>query len=380
MDMEKGTMYKKVKKMSYALILAALLAVSFTACQADNRQGRQTGMNAANQSAGQSADQSAGQAADQTGNQSGNLSGNQSGNQSVNQAEKQVAGQSANQAEKTTEHQHTYHEEQVPGSCVAYPKTVYTCTGCGDTYEEIHEEAGYSGHQYEERRTQATCTEAAKIIYTCSVCKDSYSVDDENNPALGHESVFQSVVVTATDTSPGVKRFACKRCGEYSDVNYALPHKVNAYNGTQIVYGYWDKECEKEIASILDEYRKANGLRPFMSYSELSQTARTRAMEIAYSYRHNHSRPTNASWRTAYNSNLGTCGENIAAGQEDAQAVMYAWKNSSSHNENMLDPDFDSVGIGVFVRVDCVESGEVTVPDPEGLSYNDRYYVQSFSD
>ena len=68
--------------------------------------------------------------------------------------EENGAGQSANQAEKTTEHQHTYHEEQVPGSCVAYPKTVYTCTGCGDTIEEIHEEAGYSGHQYEERRTQ----------------------------------------------------------------------------------------------------------------------------------------------------------------------------------------------------------------------------------
>ena len=80
MDMEKGTMYKKVKKMSYVLILAALLAVSFTACQADNRQGRETGMNAANQSAGQAVDQSAGQVADQTGNKSGNQSGNQSEN------------------------------------------------------------------------------------------------------------------------------------------------------------------------------------------------------------------------------------------------------------------------------------------------------------
>lgn len=349
-------MYKKARKISYALILAVLLALSFTACQADNRQGKEAGMNTENQAAGQSSEQAANQSSGQSSNQSGT------------------------QAAAPTEHQHTYQEEQVAGNCVTYSKTVYTCSECGDSCEKINEEAGYGKHQYGERRTQATCTEGAKTIYTCSVCGDSYTVEDENSPALGHDYTFQSVVVTATDTSAGVKRFGCERCGENNDVNYALPHKVNTYNGTQVVYGYWDKAREKEIADILDEYRKANGLRPFLSYSELSQTARTRAMEIAYSYRHNHSRPTNASWRTAYNSNLGTCGENIAAGQENAQAVMDAWKNSSSHNENMLNPDFDSVGIGVFVRVDCVESGEVTVPDPEGLSYNDVYYVQSFSD
>jgi hypothetical protein len=46
----------------------------------------------------------------------------------------------------------------------------------------------------------------------------------------------------------------------------------------------------------------------------------------------------------------------------------------------MSSTTFGYVGIGVFVRVDCPESGEVTVPDPQGLSHeDDRYYVQSFS-
>lgn len=40
-------------------------------------------------------------------------------------------------------------------------------------------------------------------------------------------------------------------------------------------------------------------------------------------------------------------GENIAAGQSSVQTVMTAWRNSPAHNENMLEPQYRYVGMGV---------------------------------
>lgn len=356
-------MLKKILKTTLTFGMSVLLVVSATACQPDKGSGDA----ADTQPAGNVTNvQTTENAAQKNDNEN---SGNTNSVNAITRAKEPV-----------TEHKHTYQETIVDGNCVTYPKTIYKCSECGNTYEKINEEAGYGRHQYTEKRVSATCTEPAKTIYTCSICGDSYSVDDENEPALGHNYISHSVVVEATNNSPGIKRFACDRCGEYNESDYALPQTVNTKSGIKIVYGYWDKACEKEIADILNAYREANGLKSFKTYASLSETAHERALEIAFSYRHNHSRPDNSSWRTAYRDNLTACGENIASGQENAQAVMDAWENSSSHNENMLSNMFDSVGIGVFVRVDCEESGEVTEPDPDGRSYHTRYYVQSFSD
>lgn len=38
--------------------------------------------------------------------------------------------------------------------------------------------------------------------------------------------------------------------------------------------------------------------------------------------------------------------ENLAAGHERASATFQQWKNSSGHNENMLNPAFKVIGIG----------------------------------
>jgi hypothetical protein len=44
--------------------------------------------------------------------------------------------------------------------------------------------------------------------------------------------------------------------------------------------------------------------------------------------------------------NWSFVGENIAAGQETAKAVMDAWKSSPEHDKNMRDKNFTEIGIG----------------------------------
>lgn len=244
---------------------------------------------------------------------------------------------------------------------------------------EVVTQPPHTTHSYVMTKVAATCEENGKIKYTCSVCGDSYEEDDEASPALGHNYTSNEIVVTATQYSPGTRRFICGVCGATKDLAYGYAHKVWAYDGTHVVYGYWDTSCEQEIFDLLNEYRVSQGLKALKKSSVISETAHQRALEIAYSYRHNHSRPTNERWRTAYPDD-SLCGENIASGQADAQEVTTGWIESPDHEENMSSTTFGYVGIGVFVRVDCPESGEVTVPDPQGLSHeDDRYYVQSFS-
>ena len=44
--------------------------------------------------------------------------------------------------------------------------------------------------------------------------------------------------------------------------------------------------------------------------------------------------------------NWSFVGENIAAGQETAKAVMDAWKSSPEHDRNMRNKNFTEIGIG----------------------------------
>jgi uncharacterized protein YkwD len=42
--------------------------------------------------------------------------------------------------------------------------------------------------------------------------------------------------------------------------------------------------------------------------------------------------------------NFRTFGENIAAGQQNADQVVNAWFNSEGHRRNMLNPAFEEMG------------------------------------
>jgi uncharacterized protein YkwD len=51
----------------------------------------------------------------------------------------------------------------------------------------------------------------------------------------------------------------------------------------------------------------------------------------------------------SYNTRLG---ENIAGGQRTAAEVFQAWKNSPTHNENMIDPNFKVIGVSLIYDSD----------------------------
>ncbi len=53
-------------------------------------------------------------------------------------------------------------------------------------------------------------------------------------------------------------------------------------------------------------------------------------------------------------------GENLAKGQLTVKQVMEDWKNSPSHRENMLRPEFNEIGIGLYEDIWVQQFGKLT--------------------
>lgn len=113
-----------------------------------------------------------------------------------------------------------------------------------------------------------------------------------------------------------------------------------------------DIESEKAaFLSLINQYRQQNGLKPLSLSSTLSTAAQLHSEDMANRNYFSHTTPEG---KTFVDRIIGagythfTClGENIAAGFSTAQAVFEAWRNSPSHNENMLNPCFEEIGIGL---------------------------------
>lgn len=112
-----------------------------------------------------------------------------------------------------------------------------------------------------------------------------------------------------------------------------------------------------KVLDIVNKERAANGLSPLKMDKGLLDTAMYRAAETSLYF--DHVRPNGD---MCYAANRKMRGENIAAGQTDAEIVMKSWMNSSGHKANILYSSYTSVGIG------CVEVNGT------------KYWVQCFGD
>ena len=112
------------------------------------------------------------------------------------------------------------------------------------------------------------------------------------------------------------------------------------------------------VLSIINSYRKENGVKPLVLNDKLTEVACARAEEIAWSGEHSHRRPNGRTCFTILKDagfDSGYAGENIGWGYETPQEVCQAWKDSETHRKNILDPEFTQIGIGVAAD-----------PDPDG--------------
>jgi uncharacterized protein YkwD len=104
-----------------------------------------------------------------------------------------------------------------------------------------------------------------------------------------------------------------------------------------------------EVLRLVNIERAKAGLSAFTTNQALSAAANKRAQETAQSF--SHTRPNGSSFSTAlqeFGVPYRTAGENIAYGQRSPQEVVTGWMNSPGHRANILNANFNKIGIGVY--------------------------------
>ncbi|MFB6774087.1 CAP domain-containing protein [Streptomyces sp. NPDC056337] len=110
-----------------------------------------------------------------------------------------------------------------------------------------------------------------------------------------------------------------------------------------------ESAAEAQVLKLVNDERAKVGCSPVAANSALRELAEGFSKAMATEGFFDHTDPGGATpWDRAAAagiSNLG--GENIARGQSDAQAVMDAWMDSPGHRANILNCDFQTLGVGV---------------------------------
>lgn len=234
---------------------------------------------------------------------------------------------------ESIEHQHEFVETgRTPSDCVTAGSIIYTCS-CGETKSEILPPAEHIPVESVER--QATCRTTGIVHTVCAVCGEVLSTVE--TPLTGHLPSDWIMTVPAGTGTEGEAVMVCQTCGETLDtaVIPALPNiDAGAY-------------CQQVLALVNAE-RVKEGLAPLAWNQAAAGAAALRAQEIVTLFEHD--RPNGTQCFTALNEAgvpFMTAGENIAAGHQTPEAVVSEWMNSPGHRENIMNPSFTQLGVGI---------------------------------
>lgn len=103
-----------------------------------------------------------------------------------------------------------------------------------------------------------------------------------------------------------------------------------------------------QVLQLVNVERSKAGLSKLTMDSTLSAAAQKRAVEIETSF--SHTRPNGTKFSTVlaeYGISYRTSGENLAYGQRSPEEVVNGWMNSPGHRANILNGNFNKIGIGV---------------------------------
>lgn len=108
-------------------------------------------------------------------------------------------------------------------------------------------------------------------------------------------------------------------------------------------------EQAREVLKLVNQERAKQGLKALVFSPQLNNIATMKAKDMADNGYFDHTSPTYGSpfdMLKRFGVKYSAAGENIAAGQKDAAEVMNSWMNSSGHRANILNANYEQIGIG----------------------------------
>ena len=98
------------------------------------------------------------------------------------------------------------------------------------------------------------------------------------------------------------------------------------------------------VLELVNRERAKEGVAPLHLASDLMEGSAIRAQEIIKVF--SHTRPDGLPYHSLFKDGMYRVGENIAAGSSTPEAVVEQWMNSPGHRTNILNSDYDELGVG----------------------------------
>jgi uncharacterized protein YkwD len=111
----------------------------------------------------------------------------------------------------------------------------------------------------------------------------------------------------------------------------------------------YDSSFASQVLKLVNVERVKGGLHELTMSSALVAPANKRAEEIKTQF--SHTRPNGTQWSTVldeFNVSVRTAGENLAYGYNTPEAVVTGWMNSPGHRANIMNANFNKIGVGVY--------------------------------
>nr|WP_312889211.1 CAP domain-containing protein [Desertibacillus haloalkaliphilus] len=108
---------------------------------------------------------------------------------------------------------------------------------------------------------------------------------------------------------------------------------------------------EGQVVQLVNQERAKQGLGSLTHRADLKNVAHKKAEDMINSNYFSHTSPNYGSpfdMMRTFGISYTTAAENIAKGQKTPQEVMNSWMNSPGHRQNILNGQFDSIGVGFY--------------------------------
>ena len=231
--------------------------------------------------------------------------------------------------------------------CVCMAAPVFAATGC--------KQYSYQQNIYEQLRQYLTC----RIFgYGCpspsAPCKAQTPVPaepsapetaspSESDSAAGTQDLCtQGSCTTAPD--PQESHAAPAQNPEAAGQNSQSPDQTSGEPSASTV-----SSMEQQVVTLVNRQRAAYGLKALTLDESLSGYARIKSQDLHDNRYFDHQSPTYGSpfdMMRSFGISYSYAGENIAMGYFSAEDVVNAWMDSSGHRANILNANYDRIGVG----------------------------------
>ncbi len=108
---------------------------------------------------------------------------------------------------------------------------------------------------------------------------------------------------------------------------------------------------EDQVVALVNQERTRRGLSALTHRADVKHVAHKKAEDMIHSNYFSHQSPNYGSpfdMLRTFGIQYTAAGENIAKGQRTPQEVMNAWMNSPGHRQNILNGQYNAIGVGFY--------------------------------